>query len=152
MKVQSGSVAVLLIGMLGCNGAQSTTETADRIESPEWKDTITTKDVGLMSHSQRQKSAESVILLIWKNGNSRCMLMLLTLQCSTRWLRRLSETHLVRLELFAPAATRQLARFKVKMVLSQERGVLKYRETLCLVRFVIRLSIIRIQWVICHWS
>ena len=46
MKVQSGSVAILLVGLFGCNVAPNTTETAERIESPEWKDTITTKDVG----------------------------------------------------------------------------------------------------------
>ena len=46
MRMQSGSMAMLLVWVLGCSGAQTTTETAERIESPEWKDTITTRDVG----------------------------------------------------------------------------------------------------------
>ena len=89
MKVQSGSVAVLLMGMFGCSVAPNTTETAERIESPEWKDTITTREWVQDVVFSTAKNAASVILLTWKNGNSRCMPMPLILQCLTRWLRKL---------------------------------------------------------------
>ena len=50
---------------------------AERIESPEWKDTITTKDVGADVTFSTLQGVENVTLLIWKSGNSRCMPMLL---------------------------------------------------------------------------
>jgi len=46
MNIQKISIAMLLVASVGCNTDSTVTETAERIESPEWKDTITTKDVG----------------------------------------------------------------------------------------------------------
>ena len=39
-------MAILLVGMLGCNGAQTLLRQQSVLSLPRWKDTITTKDVG----------------------------------------------------------------------------------------------------------
>ena len=46
MTVQNGILISMLSVLVACNGDEATTETAEKIDSPEWKDTITTRDVG----------------------------------------------------------------------------------------------------------
>ena len=141
MRMQSRSAAMLLVGVLGCNAEQTTTETAERIESPEWKDTITTKDVGAdvtFSTAKECGECHPSHMEEWEQSMHAYAAHSPVFDAMAQ---KALGIPLVRLVPFVPVVIHQSVRFKVKMDRLLEKVVQKYREIQCLVKSVTRRSI-----------